>query len=144
MESEKSNECPLHGAGMSVQSLVGRRVTQVVASWHVYGGSAPTGPLDVWLVDEEGTPVLVTTGSDWCLRVEVSEPHAGYDMGESGLVTVGPLGDETPLARHIGERILAVREEHEPRTGRIALELSFPDGRVRCDGWAGDLRLTAL
>ncbi|CAM5644550.1 hypothetical protein SAVIM338S_06360 [Streptomyces avidinii] len=37
-----------------------------------------------------------------------------------------------------------MREDHEPNTGRIALELSFPTGRVRCESWAGDLRLTAV
>ncbi|MFI6423263.1 hypothetical protein ACIBG6_38535 [Streptomyces sp. NPDC050842] len=86
----------------------------------------------------------IATGSDWCLIVEMSEPHVGHDMGDSGLITVGAMGVGTPFADHIGESVLAVREDHEPNTGRIALELSFPTGRVRCDSWAGDLRLTAV
>ncbi|MFH8254249.1 hypothetical protein [Streptomyces roseolus] len=144
MDSEKPNGCSLHGGGAAAQSLVGRLLAEVVASWHVYGGGDLTGPLDVWLIDDRGATVHVTTGSDECLIVEESEPHTGYDMGDSGRVTVGAIGNETPFADHIGESVLAVREEHEPNTGRVALELSFSRGRVRCESWAGDLRLTLM
>ncbi|MFD3680921.1 hypothetical protein [Streptomyces sp. NPDC058613] len=144
MESEKSNECLLHGAGVSGQSLVGRRLAEAVGSWHLYGSDDPVGPLDVWLIDDRGASIHITTGSDWCLIVEVSEPHAGYDMGVSGLITVGAIGEKTPFADHLGESVLAVREDHEPNTGRMALEISFPTGRVRCESWAGDLRLTVV
>lgn len=144
MESAESSVCPLHGAGMDAQGLVGRRLGEVVGSWHVYGGGEPAGPLDVWLIDDRVASVWITTGSDWCLIVEESEPHAGYDMGDSGLVTVGSISGKTPLADHIGESVLAVREEHEPNTGRVALELSFPSGRLRCESWSGDLCLTPM
>ncbi|MGW6246774.1 hypothetical protein [Streptomyces roseolus] len=144
MESEKSNGCPLHGGGVAAQSLVGHLLTEVVGSQHVYGGDASAGPLDVWLIDDRGATVHVTTGSDGCLIVEESEPHAGYDMGDSGRITVGSIGNETPFADHIGESVLAVREEHEPNTGHVALELSFPRGRVRCESWTEDLRLTLM
>ncbi|MGW8760875.1 hypothetical protein ACWGN5_00040 [Streptomyces sp. NPDC055815] len=144
MESEKSTECPLHGSGVSAQSLVGRPLAGVVGSWHWYGSDDPAGPLDVWLIDGRKAAVHITTGSDWCLIVEESEPHAGYGMGDSGLITVRAMDDEPPFGDHIGESVLAVREEHEPNTGRIAVELSFPTGRVRCDSWAGDLRLSAV
>ncbi|WP_052850512.1 hypothetical protein [Streptomyces avicenniae] len=144
MEAEKSNGCPLHGGGAAAQGLVGRLLVEVVGSRHVYGSEAPAGPLDVWLVDDRGATVHVTTGSDGCLIVEESEPHTGYDMGGSGRVTVGAIGDETPFADHLGESILAVREEHEPNTGRVALEITFPGGRVRCESWAEDLRLTLM
>ncbi|MET8632634.1 hypothetical protein [Streptomyces sp. NPDC004680] len=131
MESDKSNECPLHGAGVSTQSLVGRRLAEVVGSWHLYGSDDPAGPLDVWLIDDQGAAVHITTGSDWCLIIEASEPNAGYDMGNSGPVAVGAIGEETPFADHIGESVLAVREDHEPNTGRVALELSsLPVGSV--------------
>ncbi|MEU5896617.1 MULTISPECIES: hypothetical protein [unclassified Streptomyces] len=144
MKSETSNGCPLHGAGVDARSLVGRRLTGVVGSWHVYGDDDPEGPLDVWLIDDQKTSVHITTGSDWCLVVEVSEPHAGYDMGDRGRITVGAAGGEVPFADHIGESVLAVREEHEPDSGRISLELTFPTGGVLCAGWAGDLRVTAV
>lgn len=144
MESEESNGCPLHGGGAAAQSLVGRRLAEVVGSWHVCGGDAPAGPLDVWLIDDRGATVHVTTGSDWCLIVEESEPHTGYDMGDWGCVTVGAIGNGTPFADHIGESVLAVQEEHEQSAGRVALELSFPGGRVRCESWAGELRLTLM
>ncbi|MBT2384715.1 hypothetical protein J7E86_14185 [Streptomyces sp. ISL-11] len=144
MESEKSNECSLHGGGATAQSLVGRLLADALGSRHLYGGDDPAGPLDVWLIDDRSASVHITTGSDWCLIVEESEPHADYDMGDSGLVTVGALDKEAPFADHIGENILAVREDHEPNTGRVALELSFPNGRVRCESWAGGLRLTSM
>ncbi|MFH8562178.1 hypothetical protein [Streptomyces sp. NPDC017988] len=143
MASDESSACPLHGAGVTGQSLVGRRVVKVVASWHVYRGDDPAGPLEVWLIDDRGVAVRITTGSDWCLIAEESQPHAGYDMGDSGLVTVGAIRQETPFADHIGESVLAVREEHVSNAGRVALELSFPAGGVRCESWAGDLRLSA-
>jgi hypothetical protein len=37
--------------------------------------------------------------------------------------------------------VLAVREEGAPESGRLALEITFGSGRVRCDTWSGDLRL---
>ncbi|MFD0078143.1 hypothetical protein ACFVIY_37540 [Streptomyces sp. NPDC127166] len=144
MESERPNVCPLHGGGVAAQSLVGRLLAEVVGSRHVYGGGDPAEPLDVWLIDDRDATVHVTTGSDGCLIVEESQPHTGYDMGDAGRVTVGAISNETPFADHVGESVLAVREEHEPNTGRVALELSFPKGRVRCESWAGDLRLTLV
>lgn len=143
-KSEKSNKCPLHGAGMDVRSLVGRRLTGVVGSWHLYGSDDPEGPLDVWLIDDQGAAVRITAGSDWCLIVEMSEPHAGYDMGDWGRITVGAMDDAAPFAEHIGESVLAVREDLEPDAGRIALEISFPTGGVLCESYAGDLRLTPV
>lgn len=139
-----SYECPLHGGGPSAQSLVGRRLTRVAGSWHMYGGDDAVGPLGVWLIDDQKAAVHITTGSDWCLIVEVSETHVGYDMGDSGPITVEAMGDRSPFAAHIGESVVAVWERHETNTGRMALELSFPTGRVRCESWGGDLRLTAV
>ncbi|MFJ8896945.1 hypothetical protein ACIRCZ_20370 [Leifsonia sp. NPDC102414] len=144
MESVKPNGCPLHGGGAAAQSLVGRLLAEVVASRHVCGDGDLAAPLDVWLIDDRGATVRVTTGPDGCLIVEKAEPHTGYDMGDSGRITVGAIGNETPFADYVGESILAVQEEHEPNTGRVALELSFPRGRVRCESWAGDLRLTLM
>ncbi|MFI8325221.1 hypothetical protein [Streptomyces sp. NPDC085529] len=144
MEPDKSNECPLHGAGVSAQSMVGRRLAEVVGSWHMYGSAAPAGPLDVWLIHDRGAAIHLTTGSDWCLIIEASKPHAGYDMGDSGRVNVGTIGEETPFADHVVEDVLEAREEYARNTGRVALELTFPTGRVRCESWAGDLRLTSV
>ncbi|MCC8248624.1 hypothetical protein [Saccharothrix luteola] len=134
--------CGLHGAGTDPRRLVGRRLERVIAAWHHYGSEVPTDPLDVWLVDDQEGCTHVTTGSDWCLIVEGSPPHEGYDMQEYGRVEVGPIGGETPFARHLGEEVLAVAQEYEPRTGRIALDLVFPSGRVRCRCREGDLRLS--
>lgn len=122
---------------------MGRRFAEVVGSWHSYDRNDPQGPLDVWLIDDRRATVHITTGSDWCLIVEASAPHAGYDMGASGRITVGAIGEQTPFAQHIGESVLAVREVYEPNIGRVALELTFPTGRVRCASWAGDLRVTS-
>ncbi|MGW5532317.1 hypothetical protein [Streptomyces xanthochromogenes] len=52
------------------------------------------------------------------------------------------MGDPTPFAAYLGEAVLAVSEEFEPKTGRNALEVTFASGRIRCDSWAGDLRLS--
>ncbi len=123
---------------------MGRRIAGVVGSWHISGGDRVFGPVDVWLIDTRGQSVHITTGSDWCLIVEASDPYAGYDMGASGRIAVEAICDETPLAGHVGQGVLSVREEYEPHTGRIALELVFPTGRVRCESWDGDLRLSSL
>ncbi|WP_234317894.1 hypothetical protein [Streptomyces rimosus] len=63
----------------------------MVASWHQYVSEAPSGPLDVWLIDSAEDSTHVTTGSDWCLIVERSVPFGGYEMAESGRVEVGPM-----------------------------------------------------
>ncbi|MDT0495102.1 hypothetical protein ACPEIF_31765 [Streptomyces sp. NPDC012600] len=75
--------------------------------------------------------------------VETSAPFAGYDMAESGRVEVAPMSGETPFAGHLGETVLAVSEESVPVNGRIALEITFDSGRVRCETWSGDLRLSS-
>ncbi|MEV2186389.1 hypothetical protein [Streptomyces sp. NPDC047966] len=143
MESRMVSECPLHGVGVRPDYLVGRRLEQVVASWHLYDSEAPSGPLDVWLIDSEAVSTRITTGSDWCLIVEASAPFAGYDMAESGRVEVASVSGETPFADHLGETVLAVGEETIPDSGRIALEIAFDSGRVRCETWSGDLRLSS-
>lgn len=74
-------ECPLHGAGLHPEYLVGRRLEQVVASWHLYGSETLSGPLDVWLIDSEQVSTHVTTESDWCLTVERSAPLRGVHGG---------------------------------------------------------------
>ncbi|MGW6405069.1 hypothetical protein [Streptomyces sp. NPDC055134] len=142
MESEKVNQCPLHGSGARPEVLVGYRLEEVFAAWHRSEGEEAEDPLDVWLVDSQSSSLHVTTGSDWCLIVEPSSPHEGYGMGSWGRVEVAPVGDRTPFAAHLGEDVLAVREEFEPKTGRIAIEVTFASGRVRCDSWDGDLRLS--
>jgi hypothetical protein len=134
--------CPLHGNGVDPTGLVGRRIKQVVASWHVFGG-APDGPLDVWLIDDDGACTHITAGSDWCLIVEASQPSESYDMAEYGRIEARPVNEETPLAGHVGERVIAVREQVEPRTGRTGLDLVFASGTVHCDSGTGDLLLTS-
>ncbi|MFE2562227.1 hypothetical protein ACFXGT_40805 [Streptomyces sp. NPDC059352] len=137
------SECMSHGVGVRPDYLVGRRLEQVVASWHLYDSEAPSGLLDVWLIDSEAVATRITTGSDWCLIVEASAPFAGYDMAESGRVEVAPISGETPFADQLGKTVLAVSEESVPDSGRIALEITFDSGRVRCETWSGDLRLSS-
>ncbi|MFF0066311.1 hypothetical protein ACFYRC_33180 [Streptomyces sp. NPDC005279] len=142
MESEKVNQCPLHGSGARPEILVGCRLEEVVAAWHRSGDEESEDPLDVWLIDSQGGSMHIATGSEWCLIVESSSPHEGYDLGSWGHMEVTPVGDRMPFAAHLGEGVLAVREECEPKTGRIALEVTFASGWVRCGSWAGDLRLS--
>ncbi|MEU5053826.1 MULTISPECIES: hypothetical protein [unclassified Streptomyces] len=142
MESKLLNGCSLHGTGVRPDYLVGRRLEQVLAAWHLYGTEPRSGPLDVWLIDSEEAATHVTTGSDWCLIVEPSVPFEGYEMAESGRVEVAPVHGETPFADHLGETVRAVGEEADRDTGRLALEITFDSGSVRCETWSGDLRLS--
>lgn len=142
MESARLNECPLHGAGLSPDHLVGQRLEGIVASWHRQDGEASSCPLDVWLIDGNGIATRVTAGSDWCLIVERSAPYEGFDMEGAGRVEVAPVHDETPFTAHLGETVLAVREEADAVTGRLALDITFESGRLRCQSWAGELRLS--
>lgn len=95
------------------------------------------------MIGDCGVTVHVTTGSDGCLIVEETKPDTGYDMGAAGRVTVGMISCQAPIGDHIGESILAVQDEHSPNIGRVAMELSFATGRVRCESWAGDLYLSS-
>ncbi|MEU6986384.1 hypothetical protein ABZ946_23590 [Streptomyces sp. NPDC046324] len=75
------------------------------------------------LIDSEAVATRITTGSDWCLIVEASDPFAGYDMAESDRVEVAPISGETPFADHLGETVPAVSEESVPDNGRsIAID----------------------
>jgi hypothetical protein len=105
----------------------------------VYQGRWDPIPADLWLVDDRGGTTRLASGTDWCLVVASDPPYDSYDMGDWGRIEVGPADTDTPFARHLGEPVLAVREEHEPRTGRMALELDFPGGTVRCESYAGEL-----
>ncbi|MGC0311970.1 hypothetical protein QBC98_000415 [Kitasatospora acidiphila] len=136
--------CPAHGPGVDPRSLVGRRLVRLAASWHVYEARRDVTPVELWLVDDHGVSTHVMSGTDWCLVVDQAEPYEGYDMGDWGRIDVQLDADETPFARHLGDTVLAAREEWEPLTGRTALELDFVSGTVRCESWAGDLRITAL
>ncbi|GGY61973.1 hypothetical protein [Streptomyces xanthochromogenes] len=142
MAYQKANQCPSHGSGLRPELLVGRRLDEVFAAWHRSGDEEAQGPLDVWLIDGQGRSVHVTTGSDWCLIVESASPHERYDMDGWRHVEVAPIGDRTPFAAYLGEAVLAVSEEFEPKTGCITLEVTFASSRIRCDSWAGDLRLS--
>ena len=123
--------------------LIGRRLVRLVASWRVFEDRRDDMPVDVWLIDDQGGSTRFTSGSDWCLVVEVSEPFEGYDMGEWGRIDVRPVYEETPFAPHVGDTVLGVRQEWEPRTGRVALEVDFTSGSVRCESWEGDFRMRA-
>ncbi|MEU6232425.1 hypothetical protein [Kitasatospora sp. NPDC047058] len=136
--------CRAHGPGLDPAALVGRRLTALVAAWHLYEGRRDPVPADLWLVDDSGGSTRVSSGTDWCLVVESSTPYEGYDMGEWGLIEVGPADDLPPFARHLGEPVRGAREEFEPLTGRMALELDFPSDTVRCESYAGDLLIRAL
>ncbi|MFE4258361.1 hypothetical protein [Streptomyces sp. NPDC056883] len=136
--------CPLHGPGIDPSSLVGSRLVEVLASWHTHGERPADGPVEVWLIDDHGGSTNIAGGTDWCLMVESSGPDDGFDMGDWGRIDVRPVRDETPFAAHLGEVVLDVRQEWEPATGRVALELDFRSGSVRCESWSGDLRVLAV
>ncbi|MFJ2193893.1 hypothetical protein ACIOJE_39100 [Kitasatospora sp. NPDC087861] len=136
--------CPLHGPGIDPSSLVGSRLVQVLASWHTYDGRPGDGPVEVWLIDDRDRSTNIASGTDWCLMVESSGPDDGFDIGDRGRIDVLPVRDETAFAAHLGEPVIGVRQEWEPATGRVALELDFPSGSVRCESWSGDLRVLAV
>ncbi|MET7543081.1 hypothetical protein [Streptomyces sp. NPDC005507] len=98
---------------------------QVVAAWHGHDSEDAAGPLEIWLIDDLGDYIHITTGSDWCLIVDDAAPHAGYDLGESGRVEVVSSERRTAFARYVGEAILAVDQRFDVRTGRVGLEICF-------------------
>lgn len=144
VELRKPWACPVHGERMDPRELVGRELCAVVASWHHFVGRPVSGPVQVWLVDQFGRFTYISTSADWCLLVEEREPHSGFDMGEYGRFEIGPDSGRTVFARHVGSVVLAVREEHDEMVGRVALEICFRGGGVRCFGQGGDLRLAAF
>ncbi|MER7198454.1 hypothetical protein ACWGDS_30680 [Streptomyces sp. NPDC055059] len=126
---------------MDPDRLAGRRVKQVVAAWHRHDCEDAAGPLEIWLVDDVGDYIHITAGSDWCLIVDETAPHVGYDLGESGRVEVVASERGTPFARYAGEVVLAVDQRFDVRTGRVGLEICFSTGSVQCGSWRGDLHL---
>ncbi|WP_194235765.1 hypothetical protein [Streptomyces sp. CB01881] len=133
-----------HGPGLDPAFLIGRRLTGVVAAWHVYEERLDPLPVEVWLLDDLGGAIRVASGTDWCLELEPSAPYEGYDMGDWRRFEVAAADDATPFARHLGETVLGAREEYEPLTGRIAVELDFASGTVRCASEDGVLHLRAV
>ncbi|WP_406102535.1 hypothetical protein OG698_09160 [Streptomyces sp. NBC_01003] len=126
---------------MGIDRLAGRPVQQVVAAWHRRGCEDAAGPLEIWLVDDVGGFIHITTGSDWCLIVDDAAPHAGYDLGASGWVEVVASERGTPFARYAREVVLAVDQRFDARTGRVGVEIRFSTGSVQCGSWRGDLHL---
>jgi hypothetical protein len=127
---------------MDPRLLVGHRVQEVLVACHWGGGQGASDPSEVWLVDGDGGHFRLTTGSDWCLIVDDTAPHAVYGVGESGRVEVTASARETPFARSVGETVVAVHERFGAVTGRAGLEIVFATGTVRCASWRGELRLT--
>ena len=107
----------------------------------MYDGVAD-GPVDVWLVDDRGAWTHITAGSDWCLITEPSGPFEGCDMGEYGRMEVRQIRSGTPLADHVGEKVVRVRQKFGSRTGRMGLDLVFASGTVHFDSGTGDLHMT--
>ncbi|MEE2054081.1 hypothetical protein [Nocardiopsis tropica] len=138
--STTRRECPLHGAGADPARLVGRRVRQVMAAWHARADRGATDPVEVWLVDDLGDAIHLTTGSDWCLVVDDAAPHSGYGMGGYGSVEVAPWTHGSPFVPHAGEPVVAVHERFDSETGRVGLKIVFPTGSVEYESWSGDLR----
>jgi hypothetical protein len=58
-------------------------------------------------------------------------------MAEPGRAEAASISGETPFADRLGERGLADSEEGSPDSGRLALEIVFDSGRVRCEPWSG-------
>jgi hypothetical protein len=84
----------------------------------------------------------------YCLD-QIEEARVALEEGQilgraivSGRVAVTRITGETPFADHLCETVLAVREEGAPESWRLALEITFGSGRVRCDTWSGNLRLS--
>lgn len=65
------------------------------------------------------------------------------EIRDAGRIEVTSVKDRTPFAAHLGETVLAVREEGDAVTGRLRLDITFTSGRVRCESEAGELRLSA-
>ncbi|MFQ6197666.1 hypothetical protein [Streptomyces sp. NPDC000405] len=97
----------------------------------------------MWLIDSEAVATHVTTGTDWCLIAETSAPFAGYDMAEAGRIEVASTSDETSFRDHLGNTVLAIGEESDLDGRRLALEITFGSGRIRCETWSGELRLSS-
>ncbi|MFI8327196.1 hypothetical protein [Streptomyces sp. NPDC085529] len=125
MEPTRENKCPLHGVGVRPDHLVGRRLTRIITSRHLYDSEPPSGPLDVWLIDSEANTTHITAGSDWCLIVEMAPPSMGYAMAESGRIEVAPIDAESPLVAYLGKSVRAVSEGTTPHSGRLALDVTF-------------------
>jgi len=112
-----------------------------VAAWYCHASEDAADPLEIWLVDDVGDRIRVTSGSDWCLIVDDAAPFTGYDLGESGRVEVVASERGTPFASHVGEVVLAVHQKFDARTGRVSLEICFPTGSVHCRSHRGNLHL---
>ncbi|MCY9787242.1 hypothetical protein KIK06_25505 [Nocardiopsis sp. EMB25] len=122
-------------------ALVGRRLDGLFAAWWVADDQRPQGPIDVWLVGEQGVPTHLTTAADWRLVVVEEHPYGDYDMDGLGRVEVLPTAEGTPFARHVGQAVTAVHQDWDPDHGLTGLAIEFPDGTVHADSWDGDLRL---
>ncbi|ARF77926.1 hypothetical protein ACIG0C_31230 [Kitasatospora aureofaciens] len=106
--------CRAHGPGLDCAALVGRR------------------------------SVRLASGTDRCLMVDAEPPYEGYDMGDWGRIEVLPADTGSAFDAHLGEPVLAIRDECEQMTGRMALELDFPSGTVRCESYGGELIVRAV
>ncbi|WP_055585777.1 hypothetical protein [Peterkaempfera griseoplana] len=116
---------------MDPRTLLGCRLRDVVAAWHISEGAKQHQPIDVWLVLDVGGPVEIGVASDWQLTLQVGQPYEPYDMQECGAVEVGPLSRHFPLTKYLGEEIRGVGEDVHPVAGRMGMDLRFASGGVR-------------
>jgi hypothetical protein len=130
---------PIEGEPIDPDLLVGRRVEGVTASWFVKE-SGVHDLIHVWLDIEGLGEILAHTLNG--LRLDLSEPHAPYEMPELDAKVVVEAGTPAPLAAIVGQVIDGVRRLQVEGYGfRIGLVLTTKVGAVAIADVGDDLTI---
>ncbi|WP_063794321.1 hypothetical protein [Kitasatospora sp. MBT63] len=116
--------------------LVGRRITGVTGAWFRWDGTAPQGPLHLWLGFEDGLPVRLTTAGG-LLEVARDQPFEAFRVPEEGWAwEVRPWPAAGPL---LGAYVTAAREELDEEGRRTRPVVECGGARLDVLGRGGDL-----
>lgn len=88
------------------ETLVGRRLDEVVVGWHRFSGSST--PVTLFL-SVEGQWLEVCTTGDGSLRLARTQRPVDFDMAEYGQFKMLPAGQDHPLHPLIGQTLGHVR-----------------------------------
>ncbi|MFI7709298.1 hypothetical protein [Nonomuraea sp. NPDC049480] len=128
---------------VDISNLERQRLVAVTTALFTHGSDDPELQ-HVWL-HLEAVTILIRVAGDWTLRITPDEPRKSYTMPELGSrVDIVPAPAEVPFVRHVGERLVRVRErfDAEDPAQCVGAEFVFDTASVVARSFGGDLHLT--
>lgn len=124
--------------------LLGKHLTGVGGTFHVYEGRVSKEPLALWCSFDGGAPFRFTGASDgWLLVIDDVGP-ANVDMGEAGSIGFFDMSLMPPFPLAMAQQVRAVWRIASPRPeNTIGVRLDFDSGTIRILNWGDEMHIAS-